>query len=407
MYRTSPNMSPQRLAYLIDICKTSKASPEEIEELNQWYESFESEPDILDDFSTAERALIQDDIWQSLAERKANHAPGPTLSRFLHKKFAITAMLLIAFGAALVFYLQKPIPENRLSKSAVETIVPPGKDQATLTLENGIEIDLNSIAVGEEILENGASIVKSEDGSISYIANATALQGNPVPFNTVSTPAGGQYRISLPDGSMVWLNAASSIRYPAVFDESERVVYLTGEAYFEIKQASRENGARLPFVVATRQQEVEVLGTHFNVKAYEDESSTITTLLEGKVRVVGLGQDDSRQERILKTGESTAWNSSEFRMLPDHPEKAVAWKNGKFIFTGENIKEIMRGLSRWYNVEVAYKGDLRNVNFAGSLSRYDNINKILEKLELTGTVRFEISERQAPHGTERRVVVMP
>ena len=400
-------MSPQRLAYLIDICKTSKASPEEIEELNQWYQSFELEPDILDNFTTSERTLIQADIWQNLAERKAHFHPTPKQFPLFRKSFVRAAVLLMAFATALFFYLQKPATESRLAKAAVETIIPPGADRATLTLESGVAVDLNSIAVGEEIQENGVSIVKREDGSISYVVNETAPKSGPVPFNTVSTPAGGQYRISLPDGSVVWLNAASSIRYPAVFDESERVVYLTGEAYFEIQKTSRASGERVPFIVATRQQEVEVLGTHFNVKAYEDESATITTLLEGKVRVVGLGRDESRQERVLQVGESASWNNLEFRMLPGQAEKAVAWKNGKFIFTGENIKEIMKGLSRWYNVEVAYRGDLRNVNFAGSLSRYENINEILKKLELTGTVKFVIQEDETPHGTERRVVVMP
>jgi transmembrane sensor len=373
----------------------------------QWYQSFELEPDILDDYSESEQRLIRADIWQSLSERRADRFPARKRLTFRSPVIAAAATILIACATALYFFLQAPPSANRFTKAPVETIVPPGEDRATLTLESGVTVDLNAIAVGEQIHEEGVSIVKRDDGSISYLVDEKGLADGLAPFNTVSTPRGGQYRVTLPDGSSVWLNSASSIRYPAVFNVSERVVYLTGEAYFEIKKATGSDGRRLPFIVSTTQQEVEVLGTHFNVKAYEEENATVTTLLEGKVRVVGMAAGDLKQERVLQVGESAFWDRSAFTVRQGEAEKAVAWKNGKFIFTGENIKEIMKNIARWYNVEVSYQGDLRHVNFAGVLSRYENINEILKKLELTGTVKFRIQENTAPDGPARRVVVMP
>ena len=229
--------------------------------------------------------------------------------------------------------------------------------------------------------------------------------------NTINTPRGGQYKINLPDGTKVWLNAASSLTYPSQFTAKERRVELSGEAYFEVASqvlTNSKGNSKIPFIVKTQNQEVEVIGTHFNVKAYNDDNDSETTLLEGKVKVVGYSNGvKSNEEKILNVGQSAIWNNGKIVIEAVNTEKAIAWKDGKFAFSGENIKDLMSNISRWYNVEVAYDGDVSEVNFEGSISRYETISEVLRKLELTGTVHFKIVPIENELGQERRIIVMP
>ena len=207
-------------------------------------------------------------------------------------------------------------------------------------------------------------------------------------YNTLATPRGGQYQLTLPDGSKVWLNAASSLRYPVAFLGAERRVEVTGEAYFEVtKNASQ------PFKVSLRDnQEVDVLGTSFDINAYADEPEIRTTLLTGAVKTEGV---------TLKPGQQAAWTLNRpVRVRSDADvEEAIAWKNGKFIFSGGDIQSVMRQLERWYDVEVDYKGDFKGVELVGVISRFKNISEILNMLEQTHTVTFQVEGR--------RVTVLP
>lgn len=402
-------MTKERLVYLIDICKTPEATAKEREELDQWYEQCGGSNDFLENFDESDQANIRSRIWRGLIGR-------PELTSLNYKreklstnwkvvwKAAVVIVAVLSFGAFI--YLQQK--RDKVIDTVVknEVIVPPGGNKATLTLDNGTKIDLKTIAVGESIQEKGFKVVKNEDGAISYKVS-DSQSGRNVPFNTVSTPRGGQYKVALPDGSLVWLNSASSIRYQTALGDDKRVVYLTGEAYFEIKpQFSRNGKEKIPFIVATRDQEIEVLGTHFNVTAYDEDLTTQTTLLEGKVRLTAISEDQSKIERILRVGETVRWARDGFVVENTPADKAIAWTKGKFVFTGENIKEIMIRLSRWYDVNVVYEGDMNGINFTGSLSQYDNINKVLEKLALTGIVRFDVEAIKTADGSERRVTVM-
>lgn len=264
----------------------------------------------------------------------------------------------------------------------------PGGDKAVLTLSDGSTIMLDSAGNGMLAQQGGTQIIKKDNGQLEYSTEATVP--NEVAYNLLQTPRGGQYKITLPDGSKVWLNAASSLKYPVAFVGNERKVAISGEAYFEIvKDASK------PFKVQLNNMEVEVLGTHFNVNGYEDEESVKTTLLEGKVKVMaGSGA------KFLAPGQQAQLKSSgNIAVTSDISlEEVIAWKEGNFQFENADIKTVMRQLSRWYDVDVTYKGNV-NQHFVGSISRNVNLSQVLSMLQQTGVVKFKIDGKQ--------LIVMP
>ncbi|HWW43421.1 FecR family protein [Pedobacter sp.] len=307
--------------------------------------------------------------------------------------WAAAAMLFAVLSLGLYFYLSPAGQHNKhSSKYAVE--IRPGGNKAILKLADGSEISLTDSGKGTLADRSGIRVTKTTDGSVMY----QVIPGNEQPekqagYNTISTPRGGQYQIELPDGTRVWLNSASSLKFPQSFAQMKtRAVELKGEAYFEVFKNKKQ-----PFQVRTgvaesgRTQLIEVLGTHFNVNAYADEASTKTTLLEGLVRV------NSGTE--LRPGEQAVLNQGHVRVVQVDTEEAVAWKNGYFIFTNEDIYSIMRKISRWYDVEVVYEGKITDNTFNGPVSRSSKVSEVLDILELTKTVHFKIEGR--------RITVMP
>ncbi|HQW44934.1 MAG TPA: FecR domain-containing protein, partial [Chitinophagaceae bacterium] len=204
------------------------------------------------------------------------------------------------------------------------------------------------------------------------------------------TPRGGQYQVTLSDGTQVWLNAASSIRFPVVFTGTERKVEITGEAYFEVAK-----NKAMPFKVTAGSSEVEVLGTHFNINSYTDEPYIKTTLLEGSVKVTVPASAAGQSSKILQYGQQTAVNKEgKISVLNNADlEEAVAWKNGRFQFKSADLKTILRQISRWYDADVEYRGNV-NIHFTGQLPRNDNVNKVFEKLALTGEVNFKVEGKK-------------
>ena len=269
-----------------------------------------------------------------------------------------------------------------------------GKNTAILTLANGKQINLSDAVNGQLADESGISITKTSDGQLVYEMKGAVARGDENRLNTISTPKGGQYQVVLPDGSRVWLNAASSIKFPSDFiGLKERKVQLMGEAYFEVAKDKSH-----PFVVQTDKQEVEVLGTHFNINAYGDEELTKTTLLEGSVRVCHDGYSKVVHTTdafvILKPGQQAVLANGPININQADTEEAVAWKNGYFKFKSESLSSIMRKLSRWYDVEVVYKGEISKDRFGGTISRYKNVADVLEMLELTKLVKFKVEGRK-------------
>lgn len=316
---------------------------------------------------------------------------------FSFPRIAAAAAILFVVTAGLLFYFSNSgLGPEQISTYAND--VSPAGNGATLILANGKRIRLSEVSNGELAKEGGVSISKTADGQLVYhIKNQDNQVGNHI--NTLSTQNGETYMVVLPDQSKVWLNAGSTLKYPSKFSEKKRVVQLTGEAYFEIAKAKLPHSRlALPFSVQTASQTVEVLGTHFNVNAYVDQPDTRTTLLEGSVHISPQFAKDKGvmlvpgQQSILKDKDRIAVRAVNLN-------KAIAWKNGKFVFDNESIEDIMQELSRWYDVEIKYQGDVSNRIFTGSMNRKMGLAAILTKISYTEAVHFKIEGR--------RVTVMP
>lgn len=326
-------------------------------------------------------------------------------------RLAAAAIILVAVSAGL-YFLNRPAKLQPVSKvQPAKNNILPGGNKAILTLADGSKITLDDAANGEIAKQAGMSITKAPNGQLIYSiaksrpsTSADGLSGrannSKILYNTIETPKGGQYQINLPDGSKVWLNAASKLRFPASFTGNERKVELSGEAYFEVAKIASTAGkgqknAAIPFKVVSKNHVVEVLGTHFNINAYTDEPSIKTTLLEGSVKVL---QPESNNSQLLKPGQQ-AKVAETIQVVKTDTQKAIAWKNGVFEFKSQSIASIMRQISRWYDVEVLYQGDIAGETFSGSISRYASVTEVLEMLELTGYVTFKTEGR--------RITVMP
>jgi transmembrane sensor len=293
--------------------------------------------------------------------------------------WVVAASVTIVLSAALYLYVGHTAKPGALPDGYANDIEP-GKNSATLTLGSGRRIQLENLKNGEVAKEAGVHISKTADGKLVYTVNSDDKSERS--FNILTTHNGEQAQLILPDGSAVWLNAASSLTFPTTFSGSDhRAVKLTGEAYFEISK----NPAQ-PFFVKTDRQEIRVLGTHFNVSNYMSEYMAKTTLLEGSILLNGNTQ--------LKPGQQAEITSNGITVSKVDPELAIAWKNNKFMFENESIENIMKLVQRWYDVEVVYEGDLPDDKFGGSVSRFDKVSKVLGMLELTGNVHFKIAGRR-------------
>ncbi|MGN8057939.1 FecR family protein [Pedobacter sp. 22163] len=292
-------------------------------------------------------------------------------------KWAAAAVVFIVFSFTAYLSLQKK------KEHVFATDVAPGKNKAILTLADGKKISLSDVMNGDVAKEAGFSITKTADGQLVYTL-AESENINDTRLNTISTPNGGEWQIKLPDGSTVWLNAASSIQYSLnIGTAKQRLVKLDGEAYFEVTK-----NAAHPFIVETDKQSVEVLGTHFNINSYKDERVTKTTLLEGSVRV---SHNITNESEVLKPGEQSLVSVSGMDIKEVDVDESIAWKKGYFMFNNERQESILRKVARWYNVEIEYAdADAKEVMYYGTVSRFEKISKVLRKFEQTGEVRFDI-----------------
>jgi len=306
--------------------------------------------------------------------------------------YTIAATIILILSSGLYFNsLKKEAPVlAKIESPRFKNDISPGDNRAVLTLDDGSRINLDDAQNGILASENNTDIRKTGSGQLEYLVGDKLIET--VKYNTLSTPMGGQYQLALPDGSRVWLNSGSSIRFPTAFIGKERVVELKGEAYFDITE-----NKKMPFIVRTNNSmDIKVLGTQFNVMAYDDEKSINTTLVNGSVQILresGTTFLEPGQAAILNKG------SGKIKVTAADIEEAVAWKNGYFMFSNENIESIMRKVSRWYNIDVEYQGNLSNKDFVGTISRGKNISELLKMLELTGAIHFKVDGR--------RVTVMP
>lgn len=291
-------------------------------------------------------------------------------------RIAIAAMLLVSLSAGLWFYSTQQSPATNF---AHEDILP-GSNKAFLTLADGTKLSLTDQKAGKLIEQAGVKITKGKNAELIYTVLPSS--GNKLEYNTISTPRAGQYQVNLPDGTKVWLNAATSLRFPTNFATSrERRVELTGEAYFEVAKDPKK-----AFIVRSAEQEVRVFGTHFNINSYPDEQNIFTTLLEGSVSVNGT---------LLKPDQQSVLNAGNMKILPADIENVMAWKMGFFRFDEESLESIMKKVSRWYDVEVEFKdAELKELEFGGIVSRSEKISKVLRMLELSTSMSFKLEDQK-------------
>jgi len=359
--------------------------PDEAMLVELWFESLEPNLVAAD---ALERARISAKMKLHI-DRAAGRRPG---NYKLFRSLAVAASIAVLIG--LAFYLLKPVPQMSAKLIAFAKQVKPGRQQAYLTLANGKRMVLNDLGTGVVAAENGVQIRKTTAGELIYeICKACQPQGNSPAkgFNTIETPRGGQYQLRLPDGTMVWLNAGSTFKYPLNFGGNKRSVELSGEAYFEVAKDPRH-----PFVVQSKLQEVEVLGTHFNISSYYNEASVKTTLLEGAVKVRSLPalNETAGKSATLKPGQQSILIKDQLKVEQIDMEDAMGWKQGLFIFNEDPLVEVMHKISRWYDVDITFADpSLKNTRFSGSISRNLSLLKVLEKLSVTGGIRFSLEQR--------------
>ncbi|MEJ2901757.1 FecR domain-containing protein [Pedobacter panaciterrae] len=373
-------MEKKDIKKVLDKVSAGTATPAEEQTAKYWLHYFSK--DNIPVLSEDELNQETEAIYKSLMEQKA-----PAKVKRLWYPAVAAACLLVVIGGGLFYYNQQISPEPKASIVA-NTIndVAPAQNTATLTLANGKKIILSDAPTGLIAEQTNVSIFKTADGKLAYKAKPlkddeqkTAIENSEL--NSITTARGQQYQVALPDGSKIWLNAASTLTFPATFTSlKQRKVELVGEAYFEVAKDKIH-----PFIVKTDKQEVEVLGTHFNVNSYSDEDATRTTLLEGSVKV-----SNHNEHKILQPGQESLLAKNNLSVRKADTEGAVAWKNGDFIFNNEDFGSILRQVARWYNVEIVDNGNHKNLHLSGTVSRSKNISVVLKALEVTGKVKFKI-----------------
>ncbi|WP_353182768.1 FecR domain-containing protein [Parapedobacter lycopersici] len=307
------------------------------------------------------------------------------ITGFNLKKIAAAAALLLVIGISGYLWLNsnaQRLPAISGVRPSYPTENPHRGDQAVLTLSNGESIILDSVETGVLVKTGNIEVSKTADGQLIYAVSRGGINENPAGLNTITTPIGGQYQLMLPDGSKVWLNTASSLKFPNIFRGERREVELIGEAYFQVKK-----NAEMPFIVKSKRGEIEVLGTGFNVMAYEEEPQMKTTLIEGSVKVKG------RETMVLKPGEQAISNGQKTRIVRVDVNEATAWKSNMFQFNDTPVESVMREASRWYNVDVIYNGKIPARSFTGKISREVRIDEFLEMLSYLG-VRFKVEGKR-------------
>lgn len=372
---------------MVDNWLKGKATDQETKVIHNYFDLFSAMPDFFEEANRAEILKKRDELKAKI-DRKIRFRQTIRLASQLTIGCAATLLICLFIGVLNKF----PVSSKKygIADQDKTADIGPGGNHAVLTLANGRKINLTDQSRHNMDPGNTEVFTTDKNGLLIYKRNKNNLPG--IAFNTLETPKGGQYQVQLSDGSTVWLNAASSLKYPISFARNKRVVELRGEAYFEVAKDNRR-----PFIVLTGKQAAEVLGTSFNINAYQDEAAIKTTLLEGRVKIWNV---DSVGGKVIKTGEQAVFNTKVTgRLIAINQvdvNEAVAWKNGYFMFDEEPLESILQKVSRWYNVDVEYLGKYpsKDLTFSGTISRYGNVSTVLKKLESTKSVSFRIDQRK-------------
>lgn len=392
---------PEDIIRLIEKYQAGTITADEKLILDDWYNSFDdSKAELITHINITEQ-LLGDRIKNRLLETVHHVDRLPVIRHRRIWQVTAAASILLLFSIGIYFILPSKSPKQLIVKTTsppkkLKNDIPPGSNKAVLTLADGSTIVLDSASNGIISTQGNIKVQKLNNGLLAYSINGKQVTENDEAFfNVISTPRGGQYQVTLSDGTKVWLNAASSIRFPVTFSSAERRVEISGEAYFEVAHLSSSvNKKAVPFIVKIKSPlesdwQIKVLGTHFNVNAYEEESEIRTTLLEGKVKVI---KDNSGA--LLLPGQQAQINKGSLTVSDDADlEEVLAWKEGLFIMKKAGIGNIMRQIARWYDVEIVYQGSIPSGRISGDIPRNMNLSKVLEVMELSG-VHFRIEGKK-------------
>lgn len=385
-----------------------KASPAEVRELRDFVQDNEyaAEFDVLLEQAYTDKDLrvsdpeAMEEAWSSFKKEQSAQKTRTGFSRPL--LFRVAAILLIILTGGILYFYTTPFvstPPQSLVKEIPD--VKPGGDKAILTLADGTNIVLDSANKGYLTQQGNAQVVSLNNGLLTYTKNTGVQHTNEVLYNTVRTPKGGKYKVLLPDGSTVWLNAESSVRFPIVFT-NERKIEITGEVYFEVKASATD-----PFIVKTKDAVVQVLGTRFNINDYGDKGWVETTLVDGSLRVCGNDGSSKgdmsnsvkllpgQQARVKVTSPPKGQLSQqvEISTLKADVEKVMSWHRDVFNFEDETLENVMKELARWYDITVVYESTIPSIEFGGELSRNISLAGVLKALE-DSRVKFKIQDRK-------------
>ena len=374
-------MAKKNIKDILAHIETGDPTPEEEQAAKLWLCQLNKDKALK--FSDEKLCAISDQMWSVIADR-GQVVSGKRRSVSLWARFGIAAAVSAMVISAGIWFYQSAQKERVTDQVLYANDVAPGKSGATLTLADGKKIRLTEVANGKLVQEAGVTITKTADGQLIYQVKGNSAENDKI--NTLTTVNGETYQVRLPDGSSVWLNAASSLSYPLSFaSQKERRVALRGEGYFEIAKDSKH-----PFIVKTDKQEVEVLGTHFNINAYPDEAVVATTLLEGAVRLT-----TGTNSQMLRPGEQAINDKGAIRIRKADLNAITDWKNDEFFLDKMDFRTAMRKIARWYDIEVIYNGAVPdNLEAGGWIPRNSKLSDVLKSIESTGQVHFRIDGRK-------------
>lgn len=372
------------IARIIQKSLKGKLSESEERQLSGWRK-------VSDENERAFQRMISEDFYTIGMEKLEMYDSRVAYGRFLQKKYQqrrkrrflinmarVTAVAL-PFVIALVLYVGLNREEEQMVRPSLASNILPGTSKAVLTLANGQMIPLGKEATDSTIITDGTQISASGSG-VTY---ASGVESESVVYNKLEIPRGGEFCLTLSDGTRVWLNSETSIQYPVAFGAKERRIFVQGEAYFEVAK-----DANKPFTVQFMSSSVTVLGTSFNIRAYPEEKRSQTTLAEGSVRIYSPGSS-----MLLKPGEQAEVSALSGEMVKQEVEvkNFTSWKDGRFVFEQQPLEDIMRTLERWYDIRVIFKDEgAKRISLSGNMKRYGDFSQVMKMLQMTGDVRFEL-----------------
>ncbi|WP_158827709.1 FecR family protein [Mucilaginibacter lacusdianchii] len=378
-------MTFQELKELYERCTAGNCTPEEQKLFEEYCDGFD-----LSDIPWAPQFGDRDAIEKKLREDLQNRLRDNKVKPIKRFYWGVAAAIIVLVGGVLVSINYLSVNKDATHHLAAgKNIINHGIDKAILILSDGRQIALDNSQKGTLFSQNHILVDKDEAASVTYKKDGTKSFGAAKIFNTMVTPRGGKYELVLSDGTKVWLNAASSIRYPVYFSGNERIVELSGEAYFEVAH----NKAK-PFKVLSKGQVVQVLGTHFNINAYADEDAIRTTLLSGSVKVFGSVSSSASQKNglVIKPDEQATFKNNQLSKSVVDADDVIAWKNGFIVFKNADIKSVMRQIARWYDVEVTYQGQPSDDTYSGEISRNADLDEVIKALKLND-INLKVSQR--------------